>query len=564
MDQVIKVLVQFCKDYFGKCAPSRKEIAAVLSLLNELGELDSPRYVLDSSRWDLLTSVLCQRAMASQKATELKTWGLILGALKAARVEGKVLVEARYLLGLSGGGETQDPVGSDGGSGAVSCRGREETEPPMTVGGMAPAEPTALSSKEDKQQESESSLSRPPPPYPNPSGGTLYPLSELRQCYLTQGGGGSCDLHGQDQLSAHMGRDQTEGPSNADRGHSLLSLVTPRGGSASDSVEEKEGTGFECRGRDQMTDWNGIRSEALGKGIVPEAFRVIVSDRGPEWVPPDPGGVTRLVEFMDKRGLKSPLTLNALQTLAALGPLFPRDITNLMRTVLRLVQYTLWETDWVAELGGRAGATGVGPHRSLHGTGIQRLSGKAVGVASPQGQLARLRPGELIAATDAVVEAFNKLVHKAEPPTPCTDITQGPNESFQSFTDRLLAAAEGSDLLVPAQGPVIIDCLQQKSHDNVKALLRAGRSTLNTSGEVIQYVLDKLKVAHLTNERLVTAIVVAVGLRQQRSLQQQGLCFRYGQYGHVRAQCPCGGGQSGPPDHRKGLLKGIRGRVCSS
>ena len=69
----------------------------------------------------------------------------------------------------------------------------------------------------------------------------------------------------------------------------------------SDSVEKKEGTGFECRGRDQMTDWSGIRSEALGKGIVPEAFRVIVSDRGPEWVPPDPGGVRCLVEFMDKR-----------------------------------------------------------------------------------------------------------------------------------------------------------------------------------------------------------------------------------------------------------------------
>ena len=82
-----------------------------------------------------------------------------------------------------------------------------------------------------------------------------------------------------------MGRDQTKGPSNADRGRSLPSLVTPRGGGASDSVEEKEGIGFECR----------------GKGIVPEAFWVIVSDRGPEWVPPDPRGVTCLVEFMDKR-----------------------------------------------------------------------------------------------------------------------------------------------------------------------------------------------------------------------------------------------------------------------
>ena len=147
-------------------------------------------------------------------------------------------MEARYLLGLGGGGETPDPRGSDGGSGAVSCRGREETEPPMTVGKMAPGEPTALSSKEDKQQESERLLSRPPPPYPDPSGGTWYPLSELRQCYLTQGGGGSCDLHGQDQLSAHMGRDQTKGPSNADRGHSLPSLVTPRVTNSFDGLRE--------------------------------------------------------------------------------------------------------------------------------------------------------------------------------------------------------------------------------------------------------------------------------------------------------------------------------------
>ena len=90
-----------------------------------------------------------------------------------------------------------------------------------------------------------------------------------------------------------------------------------------------------------MTDWNRIRSEAEGKGIVPEAFPVIVSDHGPEWVPPDPRGVARLVEFMDKRGLRSPLTSNALQALAAPGLLLPRDITNLVRAVLGLIQYTL-------------------------------------------------------------------------------------------------------------------------------------------------------------------------------------------------------------------------------
>ena len=111
---------------------------------------------------------------------------------------------------------------------------------------------------------------------------------------------------------------------------------------------------------------------------------------------------------------------------------------------------------------------------------------------------------------------------------------------------------------------MIINCLQQKLYDTVKSLLRAGPSMLNTPREIIQYVLDKLKVALLTNEGLATAIVTAVGPRQQRSLQQQGLYFRCGQYGHVRSQCPSGGGRSGPPDRRKGLLKGIRCCVCGS
>lgn len=90
----------------------------------------------------------------------------------------------------------------------------------------------------------------------------------------------------------------------------------------------------------------------------------------------------------------------------------------------------------MAELRGLAGAAEVDPNHPLHGTSIQRLSGKGVGMASPQGQLAKLRPGELIAAPDAVVEAFKKLAHEAEPPAPWTDITQGPNESFQRFADR--------------------------------------------------------------------------------------------------------------------------------
>jgi len=136
MESVIKVLPQACKTYCRKHTPSKKEVAAVLLLLQQEGEVKAPQEILDHWRWDDLTSAFVQHIMSAQEGgSELKTWGLILGVLKAARVEGKVLVEARYLLGLGGGRETTDPGGSDGGSGAVSCRGREEMEPlPTWVG----------------------------------------------------------------------------------------------------------------------------------------------------------------------------------------------------------------------------------------------------------------------------------------------------------------------------------------------------------------------------------------------------------------------------------------------
>ena len=95
MDHVLKVLLQFCKDYFGKYAPSKKDIHAFISWLEREGEVKAPHEILDHWRWDDLTSEFAQHIMSAQEGrSELKTWGLILGALKAARMEGKVLAEA--------------------------------------------------------------------------------------------------------------------------------------------------------------------------------------------------------------------------------------------------------------------------------------------------------------------------------------------------------------------------------------------------------------------------------------------------------------------------------------
>jgi len=95
MEHVLKVLLQFFKDYFGKYAPSKKDIHAVISRLEQEGEVKAPQEILDHRRWDDLTSAFAQHIMSAQEGgLESKTWGLILGALKAARAEGKGLVEA--------------------------------------------------------------------------------------------------------------------------------------------------------------------------------------------------------------------------------------------------------------------------------------------------------------------------------------------------------------------------------------------------------------------------------------------------------------------------------------
>ena len=82
MEHVLKVLLQFCEDYLGKYAPSKKDIQAVISRLEREGEVKTPHEILDHRRWDDLTSVFAQHIMSAQEGgLELKTWGLILGAL---------------------------------------------------------------------------------------------------------------------------------------------------------------------------------------------------------------------------------------------------------------------------------------------------------------------------------------------------------------------------------------------------------------------------------------------------------------------------------------------------
>ena len=185
----------------------------------------------------------------------------------------------------------------------------------------------------------------------------------------------------------------------------------------------------------------------------------------------------------------------------------------------------------------------------VHGTDMLRLTGSAADMATPCTQLAQLHPGELLATTDAAMGAFRKFSRSTEPSTPWSEITQGPTESFQEFADRLIKVVEGSDLPRAVHGPVIVDCLKQRSLEDIKTLLRAAPGKISTPGEVIRYVLDKQKSTPLTNEGLAAAItnVMAVTSRPLRAAESsRGPCCRCGRFGHTKAQCTV------PMDNEKG------------
>ncbi|XP_021236437.1 uncharacterized protein LOC110389809 [Numida meleagris] len=187
MEQVIKVLLQFCKDYCGKSAPSKKEIAAVLSRLEKEGCLATPEAVLNNGLWDSFTMKLAQRVMSSPKKDKnlLKNWGLILGALKAAKEDKETQYTAQKLVGLAGrvgqGGSLEMERGEVRGVCASPTDGRGCS--PATE---APPEPrnnqrTMPRSLNNPYLTASAALKESPPPYPR---WNLYPALP------DEGGGG--------------------------------------------------------------------------------------------------------------------------------------------------------------------------------------------------------------------------------------------------------------------------------------------------------------------------------------------------------------------------------------
>ncbi|XP_021237012.1 uncharacterized protein LOC110390137 [Numida meleagris] len=139
MEQVIKVLLSFCKVYCGKNSPSEKEIAAVLSRLERERIIASRHEVLYYQLWDFLTMVLAQRDMTAQDVAERRVWGMILGTLKAAREEKKLQLRLRPDPEIFPG-DSLDLGGPRKPGDSLSCRNPEDGS---SIQAAAPALPLA-------------------------------------------------------------------------------------------------------------------------------------------------------------------------------------------------------------------------------------------------------------------------------------------------------------------------------------------------------------------------------------------------------------------------------------
>ncbi|XP_032297314.1 uncharacterized protein LOC107306226, partial [Coturnix japonica] len=117
-----KVLFSFCKSLFPKHAPSKKELTSLLVLLEREGLLATPSDIYEPDNWEGITSALSHRALTTQKTSEFKTWGLVLGALKAARDEKLANQRAKDLLGIDPGGCSSLGSGPGGGRLCSLCR----------------------------------------------------------------------------------------------------------------------------------------------------------------------------------------------------------------------------------------------------------------------------------------------------------------------------------------------------------------------------------------------------------------------------------------------------------
>jgi len=523
MEAVIKVISSACKTYCGKTSPSKKEIGAMLSLLQKEGLLMSPSDLYSPGSWDPITAALSQRAMVLGKSGELKTWGLVLGALKAAREEQVTSEQAKFWLGL-GGGRVSPPgpeciekpaterridKGEEVGETTVQRDAKmapEETATPKTVGTSCYHCGTAIGCNC-------ATASAPPPPY---VGSGLYP--SLVGVGEQQGQGGDTP-RGAEQPRAEPGHaGQAPGPA--------------------------------------LTDWARIREELASTGPPVVAMPVVIKTEGPAWTPLEPKLITRLADTVRTKGLRSPITMAEVEALMS-SPLLPHDVTNLMRVILGPAPYALWMDAWGVQLQTVIAAATRDPRHPANGQGrgertnLDRLKGLADGMAgNPEGQAALLRPGELVAITASALQAFREVARLAEPTDPWAEITQGPSESFVDFANRLIKAVEGSDLPPSARAPVIIDCFRQKSQPDIQQLIRAAPSTLTTPGEIIKYVLDRQKTAPLTDRGIAAAmssaiqpLVMAVVNRERDGQtgsggRARGLCYTCGSPGHYQAQCP--------------------------
>lgn len=261
--------------------------------------------------------------------------------------------------------------------------------------------------------------------------------------------------------------------------------------------------------------------------------------------------VKQLKEAVSTYGPQSAFTVSLVETIGQQN-LLPIDWTNLAKATLSGGQYLMWKTTW-QELSfetARRNAASGNPQITIE---------MLMGTGPYEGVQAQLNyhPGVYAQAAAAAIRAWKTLQGTGDLHGQLSKVTQGSNEPYADFVDRLIQTASRIFGDADSAMPLIKQLAYEQANKWCKEAIRPWRSKdlsnylrvckdINeTTGQSAAFVaaLDRQTSAQMAAmERQTSAITAALAMGGQRGNgQKKGpprSCFICGQMGHLKATCP--------------------------